>query len=29
LGTEMATTAIQYDLIANRIDLYLALGGTF
>jgi outer membrane protein TolC len=29
LGTEMATTTIQYDLIANRIDLYLALGGPF
>ena len=29
LGTQTADTYIQYELIANRISLYLALGGQF
>ena len=29
LGAKAATTQIEYDLLANRINLYLALGGGF
>ena len=29
IGTQMARASVQYDLIANRINLYLALGGSF
>jgi len=29
LATQTAETYLQYELIANRIDLYLALGGSF
>jgi multidrug efflux system outer membrane protein len=29
IGTQMASASVQYDLIANRINLYLALGGSF
>jgi hypothetical protein len=28
-ATEMASTYVQQELIANRINLYLALGGAF
>jgi outer membrane protein TolC len=29
LATQTAETYLRYELIANRIDLYLALGGPF
>jgi len=29
LGARMATAEVQYELLANRIDIYLALGGGF
>jgi outer membrane protein TolC len=28
-ATQMASTAVEHELIANRINLYLALGGAF
>jgi outer membrane protein TolC len=28
-ATQMATTYVQQELIANRINLYLALGGSY
>jgi hypothetical protein len=28
-ATQMATTTVEHELIANRINLYLALGGAF
>jgi outer membrane protein TolC len=28
-ATQMATTYVQHELLANRINLYLALGGAF
>jgi hypothetical protein len=28
-ATQMAGTTVQQELIANRINLYLALGGAF
>jgi len=29
VGTQMASASVQYELIANRVSLYLALGGSF
>jgi hypothetical protein len=29
IGSQMASASVQYELIANRINLYLALGGAF